>query len=138
MTLLGKVDESDGTKEEWPQYLRLDHFFASTDAGIFDSYRTYNLVRKLVSPVKPSEKSYVDLVKVLTDHFNPTPSETVQRFKFHPRFSNPGETIAIFVSELHWLSFQLWNHPRGHVERLHRSSVVSAIIRFSRDSQQKP
>ncbi len=41
---------------------------------------------------------------ILTDHFNPTPSETVQRFKFHSRFRKPTESVAEFVSELRSLA----------------------------------
>ncbi len=114
-SLLGRLDEFDASKEEWPQYVeRVSHFFAAN--GIDDADRkksaflagigptTYTLVRNLVSPAKPGDKSYVELVALLMDHFNPTPSETVQRFKFHSRFRKPGESIATFVSELRSLA----------------------------------
>ena len=85
-----KIDEFDGTKEDWTQYVeRVDHFFAAneiTNDGKKKSaflavigLTTYTLVRNLVSPAKPGEKSYDELVKALKDHFNPIPSETVQR-----------------------------------------------------------
>ena len=47
----------------------------------------------MITLAKPDTKSYADLVKVLTEHFQPTPSETVQRFKF--------ESVAAYVAELH-------------------------------------
>ena len=59
-----------------------------------------SLVRNIVSPAKPGEKSYDELVKVLKEHFNPTLSETVQLSQFHGHFRKPGETVAMFVSEL--------------------------------------
>ena len=40
----------------------------------------------LLAPDKPGDKPYKDFVKKLTEHFNPTPSEIVKRFKFHGRF----------------------------------------------------
>ena len=91
-SLLGRIDEFDGTKEDWPQYVEcVDHFFDAN--GITDANKklaflavigptTYALVRNLVSPTKPGEKSYDELVKILKEHFNPTLSETVQRSRF--------------------------------------------------------
>ena len=93
--LLGKADEFGASKEEWAQYVeRMDHFSAAN--GINDAYKKttflavtgttiYTLVRNLVSPEKPGDKSY-ELVAALKKYFNPTPSETVQRSKFHSRF----------------------------------------------------
>ena len=37
-------------------------------------------------------------------HHNPPPSEIVQRYKFHTRQRQPGETIAKYVSELRWFA----------------------------------
>lgn len=61
---------------------------------------TYSLLRSLVSPETPGEKDYACLVKILKDHFNPKPSEIVQRFKFNARIYYPGESIAEYVAEL--------------------------------------
>ena len=115
MSLLGRLDEFDGSKEDWPQYIeRVNHFFAANgidNAGKKKSAflssvgpATYALVRNLVSPEKPGDKSYEELVTILTHHFNPTPSETVQRFKFHSRFRKPTESVAKFVSGLRSLA----------------------------------
>ena len=65
---------------------------------------TYKTLRNIVSPAKPGEKSYDELVKALSKHFKPTPSEIVERFKFHSRVRKAGESIATFVSELRSLS----------------------------------
>ena len=113
--LLGKIEEFDASKEEWPQYVeRMDHFFAAN--SIDDAHKkkstflavigpaTYTLLRNLVSPDKPGDKTYDELVAALKNHFNPTPSETVQRSKFHSRFRKPGETIAAFVADLRSLA----------------------------------
>ena len=114
-TLLGKIDEFDGSKEEWPQYSeRVDHFFAANGIDDADKKKsaflamigpvTYALLRNLVSPDKPGDKSYDELVSLLQEHYNPAPSETVQRSRFHSRFRKQGETVATFVSELRSLA----------------------------------
>ena len=78
--MLGRINEFDGTKEDWQQFVkRVNHFFDANginNALVFLAVRgptTYTLVRKLVMPAKPGEESYNKLVKVLKDHFNPTP-----------------------------------------------------------------
>ena len=38
----------------------------------------YRLIKNLVSPAKPGEKSFDQLVEILSGHYNPTPSETIQ------------------------------------------------------------
>ena len=43
-------------------------------------------------------------MKLVTDHFNPTPSVIVQRFHFNSRYRKPGESIATFVVELRRLT----------------------------------
>ena len=66
--------------------------------------KTYKLVRSLVAPEDPKDKSYEDLAKLLQDHFMPKPSAIVQRFRFNARSQQPGETIAMFLAELRHLS----------------------------------
>ena len=113
--VFGKVEEFNSGTEDWPNYVeRLNHFFKAnsitTDEqkqAVFLSVigaTTYKLLRNLVSPEKPGEKSFTELVKLLSDHFNPTLSEIVQRFKFHGRFRKEGESVATYVAELRSLA----------------------------------
>lgn len=108
---LGTIGEFHEGREEWAQYAeRLGHFLAAN--GITDGDRkravllsvigpkAYKLLRSLVAPDKPGDKPYADLVKVMTEHHNPQPSEIVQRYKFHTRMQAPGESVATFVAEL--------------------------------------
>lgn len=115
MATFGKVDEFDSSKEEWAQYEeRLTQFFLANDIDSAEKKRavllsvigptTYKVLRSLLAPVKPSEKDYTDLVAKLSQHYSPTPSEIVQRFKFHSRFRKPGESVATYVSELRSLA----------------------------------
>ena len=102
---LGKIEEFDGKKEEWVQYVeRLSHFFIANGIETEEKKRavflsligpsSYKILRNLVSPAKPGDKSFAE---ALSKHFNPTPSEIVERFKFHSRFRKPGESVATFV-----------------------------------------
>ena len=112
---LGRVDEFDETKDDWLQYVeRLEHFLAAN--GIDDANKkravlltvvgvaTYETLPNIVSPKKPGEKTYAELVAALSKHFRPTPSEIVERFKFHSRVRKAGESIATYVAELRTLS----------------------------------
>jgi len=48
---------------------------------------SYTLIRNLVYPVKPSDKSFEELCDVMRNHTNPKPSEFIQHFKFNSRVS---------------------------------------------------
>ena len=112
---IGKIEEFDGTKENWQQYVeRLGFFFAANGIDTAEKKRsvflfvigpsTYKILRNLVAPTHPGEKEYDVLVDLLSKHFKPTPSEIVERCKFHSRFRRPGESVATFVAELRSLS----------------------------------
>lgn len=44
-------------------------------------------MRNLLSPDKPGDKRFSELVELLKNHYIPTPSEIVQRFKFNSLFA---------------------------------------------------
>ena len=65
---------------------------------------TYQLIRSLVAPQKPTEKPLSDIVQLVRDHHSPPPSAIVQRFRFHSRTQKEGETVAEFIADLRKLS----------------------------------
>ena len=65
---------------------------------------TYKLLCNLITPQKPGELSYDELVQSVRKNHNPTPSEIVQRFKFNSRVRQPGESVATFLAELRALA----------------------------------
>ena len=97
--LLGKIEQFDPEQEEWPQYVeRLEQFFEANDitgeASVAKRRATllsvigpvpYKLLRSLLSPAKPTDKTYAELVAKLTEHYSPKPSEVIQRFRFNSR-----------------------------------------------------
>ena len=87
--LIGKIGDIQQGQEEWTQYCeRLEHYFAAN--GVVEAERkqsifltvigpsTYKLLRSLVSPHKPEEKTLEELTTALKQHFDPPPSEIVQ------------------------------------------------------------
>ena len=64
----------------------------------------YSLLRSLVAPDRPSDKSYDDLVAVLKKHFEPKPIVIAERFHFHHRAQAIGETISEYMAELRKLT----------------------------------
>ena len=111
---LGGVQNYD-SEEKWSNYVeRLQQFFIVND--IKDDKKktaillsvigasTYALLKNLVSPVCPSEKSFKEINEVLKNHFEPAVLVIAQRFKFHKREQQPGESANVFYSELKSLS----------------------------------
>ena len=62
--------------------------------------KAYKLMRSLVSPAKPNDKSFGLLVKAMRGHLCPPPSEIVQRHKFNFTIRQDEESVAAYVSEL--------------------------------------
>lgn len=65
---------------------------------------TYGLLQSLLAPDKPESKQYVDLVKVLHDHFLPKPIIIAEKFRFQRRNQEDGESFAQYVAVLKKLS----------------------------------
>ncbi len=66
--------------------------------------RTYTILRSLLSPDRPSTKTFEELTAVLIRHFSPPPSEVIQRFRFYSRSRQPGESVSAFIAELRRLT----------------------------------
>ena len=66
---------------------------------------TYQLIRNLIAPDQPKDRSFDELVKLVQDHHQPPPSAIMQRFNFHPAPADiKGETVSAFVAELRKLT----------------------------------
>ena len=111
----GRIGEFEPEKEDWTSYVeRLGHFFHANGIDGDDKKRSvflsvigpgaYKLLRSLLSPEKPGDKSFKSLTETMTKHYDPVPSEIVQRYKFHTRFRQSGETVSTYVSELRSLA----------------------------------
>ena len=107
----GEFDES---KEDWLSYTeRLQQYLLANDVPDEKQHAvllsgcgptTYQLIRNLTVPAKPTAKSFADLVALVKEHKNPRPSVIVRQYAFHTRQQNAGENVAEFVADLRRLS----------------------------------
>lgn len=115
VSMVGTLTAFDSQTQTWEEYCEvLEHFFDAnmiTDAGrkraiLLSSVgsKTYSLMRNLLSPDKPGDKSFTDLTNLLQSHYNPRPSEIVQRFKFNSRSRAADETLTEYVAVLRELA----------------------------------
>lgn len=136
--LLGRIDEFDSKTEEWEQYeQRLKHYFTANDVESEVKKKStlitvvgkenFKLMRSLIHPTDPNDKTYDELVAVMKQHFEPQPSEIVQRFKFHTRSRKQGETVALFVSELRSIAKDCNFGNREQLELMLRDRIVCGI-----------
>ncbi|XP_072171469.1 uncharacterized protein [Diadema setosum] len=108
--LVGNIEEfREGI--DWCQYIeRLDLYFKANGIEAEEKRQAtlltvigpaaYSLLRSLVSPAKPADKKYAELVQVMTEHYTPALSEIVERCKFNSRFRKDSETISEFIAAL--------------------------------------
>ena len=108
------LGEFNPTREDWTSYAEcLELYFTVNDItdrkqqAILLSVcgaETYRLIRDLVAPPKHTEKTFADLIKIVKNHQQPTPSTIVQRFYFNTRIQEMEETVSEFVAGLRRLS----------------------------------
>jgi len=107
----GSVGEFDAGKETWTSYCeRLQLYFLANDVATAEKQRaifltvcgatTYQLIRNLVAPRKPTQQPLDELIQLAEDHHAPKLSVTVLRFKFNLRTQSDRETIAAFMAKL--------------------------------------
>ncbi|CAM4513401.1 unnamed protein product [Leuciscus chuanchicus] len=96
--------------ESWSAYIeRLELFFEAN--GIRQEKQvatllsvmgatTYGLLRNLVQPEKPKDKSYKDIVDTLKNHFEPKPLLIAERFRFNHCNQRADETVTEYAAEL--------------------------------------
>lgn len=83
--------------------------------------KTYALLRNLVKPDKPSDKTLEQILLVLGNYYCPKPSAVVQCFHFNSRVRAEGESISGFIGALKSLSehcnfgAELENMIRDHI-----------------------
>lgn len=60
--------------------------------------QVYGLLQNLVSPTKPKDCTYDDLINALKTHYKPKVITIYERFKFYNRKQGQGESIADYVA----------------------------------------
>ena len=96
--------------EDWSTYVeRLDMYFDATNTPPDKKVSTmitllppriYALLKDIVSPEKPKDKKFDELVAALQKQLDPPPLTIAERFRFHRRHQHEGESINTFCAEL--------------------------------------
>ena len=110
MASYAKPDEFDPENEEWSAYVeQMELFFEAHDvedekqvATLLSSVgaSTYGLLRNLVQPLKPKDKTFDKIVEVLSDYYEPKPLVIAERFRFRRCVQKNDGTVAQFSADL--------------------------------------
>ena len=104
---IGHMQEFQPDKETVTAYLEQFRMFVSANAieteKVVPTLLTvigsthYTLLHGLVTPDLPKDKSYNQLVALLTKHYDPEPIVIAERFHFYQRYQKSGESIADYM-----------------------------------------
>ena len=111
----GKLSEYDSSKEDWQSYIeRLELYFTANDIDDEEKRKAilltscgiecYHLFKGLTTPTKPVDKTFIELVTLMTNHENPKRNPIAERFVFNMRNRKLGESISQYMAELRRLS----------------------------------
>ena len=111
----GTLCAYDISKEKWQSDVEhLKWFFTTNDVNDAEKKRvilltscgieTYQLFKGLTAPAKPVEKTFNELVILMTNHKNPRRNPTAKRFQFNMCNRKAGETVSQYMAELCRLS----------------------------------
>ena len=111
MAVHGKISYFNSNQESWSSYTeRLGYYFTANDVQDDDKKKailltvcgpaTFELLKSLLQPSTTNDKTYSEIIKVLSDHFSPAPSVIMQRYKFNTRTRKDSESVATYVAEL--------------------------------------
>ena len=113
-SFFGHIGEYEEKKEDFASYqerleqwMMLNKITDDQKCGCLISIMgadTYKLLKNLLHPSKPSERTLYENCKILSDYFSPKPIIIAERFKFYTRNQNEGESIASYIVTLKNLS----------------------------------
>ena len=111
---IGRMQEFYPDKETVTAYLERFQMFISANSIETDKVvptlltvlgsTHYTLLRGLVSPELPKDKSYDELVELMKKHYDPEPIIIAERFHFYRRDQKTGESIADYLASLRLLA----------------------------------
>ena len=68
------------------------------------SRTTYALIKDLVTPNKPKDKTFDELIEIVARHYKPKPGKIVSRYKFYTHGRKEGQSVSEFVADLRRLA----------------------------------
>lgn len=110
MGTIGRIDEYRLSDKNWSSYItRVKQFFKvnlvkpEMETAILITIvgsETFELMANLCSPKQPEDMKFKDIVELMQNHLEPTPSEIAERYTFRQRKQEPNEDIATYVATL--------------------------------------
>lgn len=111
---IGRMQEFNPANESISAYLERFTLYVSVN-GIAEDKRAptlllvlglshYSLIRGLVSPQKPENKTLDELSTLLKKHFDPEPVVIAERFQYYQRTQGSGESVSEFLAGLRMLA----------------------------------
>ena len=111
MATHGTLTAFDSSTTNWRSYVdQLNYYFVANEiesdakqCAILLSVcgqSTFATICSLVGEDTLKGIKYADLIKLLSEHYDPTPSSIVQRYKFYNHVRAEGETVANYVASL--------------------------------------
>ena len=103
------------TNEDWSSYVeRLEQYFMANDVSTagkkkaillsFCGSAAYQLIKSLLVPSRPHEKSFAQIVEMMCNHCHPKASPIVCRFTFNSHSQKEGESLSMYMAELRKLA----------------------------------
>jgi len=110
----GQLGEFDPGSEEISTYLERMQLYMEANNVADDKKvavlltvigpKNFALLKSLVAPANPRDKTFEELIVQLKTHFEPKPVIIAERFHFYRRSQAPAESIAAFVADLRKLA----------------------------------
>ena len=110
MSTIERIEEFCPETEKFAAYIqRVEFFFAANEIPTDKKVpvllsaigeETYGLLRDLVAPANPKNKSFGEIVDALQTHYEPKRLIIAECFNFHRRDQLPGESVATYIAEL--------------------------------------
>ncbi|XP_076840966.1 uncharacterized protein LOC143485419 [Brachyhypopomus gauderio] len=114
MANFAKPDEFNPENEQWTAYVeRMELFFEAHDvedekrvATLLSSVgaSAYGLLRNLIQPLKPKDKTFDEIVVIMSNYYEPKPLVVAERFRFRRRVQKNDATVAQFAADLKQLA----------------------------------
>lgn len=114
MSHLGKLSEFDPRTQNFESYLeRFELFISANDVKqekvlpVFLTAigaETYEVLKSLVVPDTPADKTFAEVKQLLKGHYSPSSSVIAERCKFNRRVQHEQESVEDFIVELKHLA----------------------------------
>ncbi|XP_043208221.1 uncharacterized protein LOC122373879 [Amphibalanus amphitrite] len=114
---LARAPEFDAGVECFGGYTRrLEQYFVANDVDASQHVKrraiflsaigpvTFALLEDLIAPASVTDVKYGDLVKVLSEHFEPSPSRILARYRFHTCDREDGASVSAYAATLRRLA----------------------------------